>query len=75
MEWLQDALEDTQYVIALTSGRMEPIRPWPNISPEQVQEYINKHRIAEPDSLNLETICNQPLGFYLVIDAFIYYFV
>jgi NAD-dependent SIR2 family protein deacetylase len=66
MEWLQDALEDAQYLVALTSGRMEPIRSWPEIPQVEVEKYIAEIKSIDPDALSLDTICQQQLGFYLV---------
>lgn len=68
MEMFQDALEDAHYTRALQIGRLEPSRPLPLIEINEIEKHINELRRTEPQSLELESICQQPLGFYLVIN-------
>ena len=67
IEMFQDALEDVQYTRGLQSGRLEPSRPLPVIEVPAVEKYINDLRRQDPQALELDRICQQPLGFYLVI--------
>jgi len=65
MEMFQDALEDAHYTRALQIGRLEPSRPLPIIQVIAIEKYINELKRQDPHALELESICQQPLGFYL----------
>jgi hypothetical protein len=74
----QDALEDAHYTRALQIGRLDPSRPLPVIEINEIEKHINELLRTEPQSLELECICQQPLGFYLVsflpsVYFFLYY--
>jgi hypothetical protein len=58
-----DALEDAQYVHALQSGRLEPTKPLPEVTDEEIDTYVASLTAKEKE---LDFICQQPLGFYLV---------
>jgi hypothetical protein len=66
IELFQDALEDAHYVHALNAGHLEPSRPLPEIDKEATQRYVEQLREKNPQALELEQICREPLGFYLV---------
>lgn len=66
MDGFSDALEDALYVHALTTGRLELSKPWPEFTDEEIQRYVKQIEEKEPERLSLEVICQQPLGFFLV---------
>lgn len=66
MEELQDAIEDAQYVNAMHDDSPKPTKEWKFPSPDALNAYMTKISFKEPNRLELNTICEDPLGFYLV---------
>ena len=67
MEELQDAIEDAQYMNAMHDDIPRPTRAWKKITTEELQLYISKLESNNPKSLELDTMCEGSLGFYLFI--------
>jgi hypothetical protein len=68
MESLKEAMDDIHYANALHEGKLPPSRPILKLPDRVIQSYMNKLREQKPQALELETICSEPLGFYLVIN-------
>lgn len=66
LESLRDAMDDLHYVNALHEGRLPPTRPIPKLPDKEIFWYIDNLRVNKPESFELENICAEPLGFYLV---------
>lgn len=66
LESLRDAMDDLHYVNALHEGRLPPTRPIPKLPDKEIFWYIDNLRTNKPESFELENICAEPLGFYLV---------
>lgn len=66
MEELQDALEDAQYINAVHDSAPKPTQKWNFLPPEQLAAFIEKTTLADPKTLQLKTICEGSLGFFMV---------
>lgn len=66
MEELQDAIEDAQYINAMNDDSPRPTKVWDMPAKEALDRFIEDIRSRTPDQLNLEFICSNSLGFYLV---------
>ncbi len=66
MEGLQDALEEAHYMCALNGGRLDATSPLPDVNEEEIEDYMEKMRLRDPDAFTMGTICRETLGFYLV---------
>ena len=71
MEELQDAIEDAQYINAMNDTSPKPTKEWCMPTPEVLANYLERIRACNPEQLTLSYICSTPLGFYLVLNAFI----
>ena len=67
MEELQDAIEDAQYMDAMHDDVPRPTKAWKKRTNEELQLYIKKIECNNPKLLELDTICEGSLGFYLFI--------
>ena len=67
MEELQDAIEDAQYVNAMHDESPKPTKEWKFPSPEALNQYLTRASFKEPQRLELDVICEDSLGFYLVL--------
>lgn len=67
MEGLQDALEEAQYLCALNQGgRLEATNPLPEVSESELEDFLEKLNVRDPRAQTLTTICEEPLGFFMV---------
>jgi hypothetical protein len=73
MEDLQDAIEDAQLINALNDDTPRPTKEWSVPSAEELDRYVKNMHQKNPASFELETICNNCLGFYLVKCFYCYY--
>jgi hypothetical protein len=64
MEELQDAIEDAQYMNAMHDEVPRPTKAWKKVTPEELQNHLDKLRQTKPTSLEIDTICEGSLGFY-----------
>ena len=67
MEELQDAIEDAQYINAMNDDSPKPTKEWRMPSLQELQSYIESLKTSNPESLTLEAMCSNCLGFYLVL--------
>lgn len=65
LETLQNAIEDIHYLAAV-EGKLPPSRPFPQLPDREIQAFVENLRINHPESFELDRICSEPLGFYLV---------
>lgn len=66
LESLRETMDDLHYANALHEGRLPPSRPVPKLPDNEIYWYIDNLKTTKPEELELENICSQPLGFYLV---------
>jgi hypothetical protein len=66
MDELQDAIEDAQYMNAMHNEMPRPIKEWDWPNPIEVDQYICHVASDDSTAVELETICKNCLGFYLV---------
>ena len=67
MEELQDAIEDAQYVNAMHDDTPKPTKEWKFPSPDEMNAFMTKLSFKDSKLLELDTICQDSLGFYLVM--------
>jgi len=64
MEELQDAIEDAQYVNAMTDEGPKPSKEWDMPSPEDVVNYKKDQVTKDPNAYNIEVLLQQSLCLY-----------
>lgn len=64
-----ESVETQTYERAL-SGKSEPNKSWIFPSLEQVEAFTNNLKVTSPHLLELESICENSLGYYLVFSFF-----
>lgn len=60
------ALEDAEYVNAIFIDSPKPTKQWSWLSPLQLNAYVSTLKENDPSAVDIETICQGCLGFYLV---------
>lgn len=65
METIADALEDAQYLDALYNATIRPLKQVEFPLDAEVEKFMEDLSINNPSELELERICERPLGFYL----------
>ncbi len=66
LEPLYSAIDDAHYIAALHEGKLPPSRPFPQLADRDINTFIEDLRENSPESFELDKICAEPLGFYLV---------
>jgi hypothetical protein len=64
MQDFQEVIEDSQLMNAMYDETPRPIQEWPQASADEIEIYLSKNRSSRKD--NIETLCSNCLGFYLV---------
>eukprot|EP01038_Epipyxis_sp_PR26KG_P014949 gene14949-20109_t len=67
MEELQDAIEDAQYMHAMSDNSPHPTSEWIWPKQEEIDKYVERIKESHPTALELETICEGSLGLYLFV--------
>jgi len=65
MEELQDAIEDAQYMNAMTDDTPKPTKEWKKITQEEREAYTASTLAKKPEAFDAESICTGALGLYL----------
>ena len=68
MEVLQVAVEDNLYFSAINETHPQPTKRWDWPGMEEITSFMAERVANEPTMLEPETVCSNPLGFYLVTD-------
>jgi hypothetical protein len=68
MDELQSHVDDAIFVDAVQNTIPVPTKTWKLPSPDEIDAYVNKITSQSPTALELEGICFNCLGFYLVSD-------
>lgn len=66
MDEVQAMIEDAQFMSAIYDETPRPSAKWKLPSSNEVSAYVSRIQETDPFSLELEGICSNPLGFYLV---------
>jgi hypothetical protein len=66
MDELQSHVDDAIFVDAVQNTIPVPTKTWKLPSPDEIDAYVNKITSQNPTALELEGICLNCLGFYLV---------
>ena len=66
MEDLQDAIEDAQFINAMHEDGPKPSKRWKRLSKEELTVYEAHLKTKSRNGAELEGICGNCLGFYLV---------
>ncbi|KAF1332692.1 Agc/grk/bark protein kinase, partial [Globisporangium splendens] len=67
MDELHDAIQDAQYIGAVTNAHRGPSAAFYNPSQSELNQFVEKQeRASGSDWLSLENILDQPLGFYFM---------
>ena len=75
MEELQDAIEDAQYVNAMHDDTPKPTKEWKFPSTDEMNAFVTRLTFSQPKLLELDTICEDSLGFFLVLFYLFYQFI
>ncbi len=68
MDELQSHVDDAIFVDAVQNTIPAPTKNWKFPNPDELDTYVNKITAQNPQALELEGICSNCLGFYLVCD-------
>ena len=66
MDELQSHVDDAIFVDAVQNTIPVPTKSWRLPSPDEIDAYVNRITSERPTALELEGICSNCLGFYLV---------
>ena len=66
MEDLQDAIEDAQFINAMHEEAPKPSKRWKRLTKEELSTYEVHLKTKNRNAFELETICGNCLGSYLV---------